>query len=282
MKYCEKYAALLDLFVDGELPPEEMDRVRAHLADCPGCRAYVDDALAIRAGFPDAEDTVVPDGFAEGVMKRVREASAKEEQTVERKRRSLRRWMGTAALAACCALVIFLRAGNDNTKGITAVTAGGADAPADCAAVEGDEAMAAPQMEMGEARIAPESEETAPEEAEVQATAKRAMEESRSAAMDDAAYPYEDSGLMAAAAAPTAPEAAMEEGASGSAAALRLTAEEVGTLLDEYAPVWESEKERGYELTAGAYQTLLEALGRKEEPPETEGTFLVVVTGSLE
>ena len=31
MKYCEDCAALLDLYVDGELSPEDMDRVRAHL-----------------------------------------------------------------------------------------------------------------------------------------------------------------------------------------------------------------------------------------------------------
>ena len=64
MKYCEEYAALLDLFVDGELAPEDMKRVGDHLTGCPGCQAYVDDALAIRACFPDAEETVVPEGFA--------------------------------------------------------------------------------------------------------------------------------------------------------------------------------------------------------------------------
>ena len=30
MKCCEEYAALLDPFVDGELTPEEMERVREH------------------------------------------------------------------------------------------------------------------------------------------------------------------------------------------------------------------------------------------------------------
>ena len=54
MKYCENFAALLDPFVDGELSPDEMARVQAHLDGCPACRAYVDDALAIRASFPDA------------------------------------------------------------------------------------------------------------------------------------------------------------------------------------------------------------------------------------
>ena len=47
MKYCEEYAALLDLFVDGELSLEEMLRVQEHLDTCPACRAYVDDALAM-------------------------------------------------------------------------------------------------------------------------------------------------------------------------------------------------------------------------------------------
>ena len=52
MKYCDDYAALLDLYVDGELSPEEMSRIQEHLDRCPGCQAYVDDALAIRAAFP--------------------------------------------------------------------------------------------------------------------------------------------------------------------------------------------------------------------------------------
>ena len=53
MKYCEEYAALLDLYVDGELSGEEAARVRAHLESCPSCQAYVDGALAIRAAFPE-------------------------------------------------------------------------------------------------------------------------------------------------------------------------------------------------------------------------------------
>ena len=61
MKCCEKYAALLDLFVDGELSAEEMGAVQAHLENCPGCQAYVDDALTVRAAFPQVEDTAVPE-----------------------------------------------------------------------------------------------------------------------------------------------------------------------------------------------------------------------------
>lgn len=68
MKYCDDHAALLDLYVDGELSPQEMAAVQAHLDECPGCRAYVDDALALRAAFPTVDETEVPDGFAESVM----------------------------------------------------------------------------------------------------------------------------------------------------------------------------------------------------------------------
>ena len=65
MKYCEEYAALLDLFVDGELSLEEMLRVQEHLDTCPACRAYVDDALAMSAAFPDAE---IPTTTSSAVM----------------------------------------------------------------------------------------------------------------------------------------------------------------------------------------------------------------------
>lgn len=75
MKYCEEYAALLDLYVDGELSPEEMAAVQEHLDQCPDCRRYVDEILEIRAAFPDVEETPVPAGFADGVMEAIRAAS---------------------------------------------------------------------------------------------------------------------------------------------------------------------------------------------------------------
>ena len=60
----------------------------------------MDDALAIRAAFPLAEDTAVPDGFAEGVMERVKASP---------RRRPARRWgKPLASLAACCAIVLLL------------------------------------------------------------------------------------------------------------------------------------------------------------------------------
>ena len=106
MKYCDDYAALLDLYVDGELSPDDMDRVRAHLETCPGCRAYVDDALAIRAAFPDVEDTEVPAGFAESVMSAVQAAAQERPAAPQAKKRHWGRVL--LPLAACCAIVILL------------------------------------------------------------------------------------------------------------------------------------------------------------------------------
>ena len=120
MKYCENFAALLDPFVDSELSPDEMSRVQAHLDECPACRAYVDDALAIRAAFPDAEDTELPDGFAESVMARIqaeavpRAEAASQTEAVPRaetahKKKPSRPWLkALASLAACCAIVLLV------------------------------------------------------------------------------------------------------------------------------------------------------------------------------
>lgn len=274
MKYCEEYAALLDLFVDGELPPGEMERVRTHLADCPGCQAYVDDALTIRAGFPDAEETVVPEGFVEGVMERIQAAPAGGEE----KRRAFRRWMGTAAaLAACCALVVLVQSGT-----------GGAlkDSPAAttrAAAPSGYDGAA-------EADIAPRMADTA-EPAEESAEPFTAAKESGHGGIagDSAAGEPEGQQRSALAAAPPAmTEAAAssdKENASNSSdyykeIALCLTAREAGDLLDGFVPEQEDASERRYTLNLEEYEALLEALGRWEKLPDTpEMRFQVVVTG---
>lgn len=270
MKYCEEYAALLDLFVDGELPAEEMKRVEDHLTECPGCRAYVDDALALRAAFPDAEDTVVPEGFAQGVMERVRAAAARERESAERKRRSFRRWMGTAAaLAACCALVILVRTG---PAGDDAAPAGGDNA------VLYQDHVAADAAESAEAvqRMAPEE-----PQAPADAPAEEAKKENRAADTGGIESYSGDQAPASVAPAALAPEAAQYQAAGE--AALYLTEEEAGDLLDGFSAVWENGVEWRYELNGEEYRALLEALGRSEELPEAaEGPFLVVVTGPAE
>ena len=143
MKICTEFEALLDLYVDGELSPEEMGRVADHLDQCEACRSYVDDALAIRAAFPQAEDLELPEGFTESVMEAVRQALRL--APPERELGNARRWVRTFAslAAACFVLVVALRAlpmGGGGDSGamenfaFTASAPSGADAPADTAA----------------------------------------------------------------------------------------------------------------------------------------------------
>ena len=96
--------ALLDAFVDGELTSEEMIFVQSHLDECPECRAYVDDALAIRASFPTEDDAELPADFAETVMKAVAETP----QSRPKKRQP---WGKLAAAAACLAVIILVQHG---------------------------------------------------------------------------------------------------------------------------------------------------------------------------
>ena len=64
----EKYAPLLDAFIDAELSEEKMAEVGFHVAECPDCQRYTRDAARIREAFPGLDDVTVPDGFAESVM----------------------------------------------------------------------------------------------------------------------------------------------------------------------------------------------------------------------
>ena len=65
----------------------EAGQVLRFTAPKTGCRAYVDDALAIRAAFPDVEDTEVPAGFAESVMSAVRAAAQEKPAAPQAKQR---------------------------------------------------------------------------------------------------------------------------------------------------------------------------------------------------
>ena len=231
MKYCDDYAALLDLYVDGELSPEEMSRVRDHLDRCPGCRAYVDDALAIRAAFPDVEDVEVPAGFAEGVMARVqKEAASKKKQSTP-----WRKVLPT--LVACCAVVSLLRSvpGMFSGRKAEAPAAMDAAAPAmtmESASEEKSEAAMEEPAAMMDRQIAADSNAvTAAEEAPAECAEPQEA--------DKAAGPYTYT-------------------ASGTVYTSILTLPPEGAeLMAEYTPVHESGTEARYELTAQEAEALL-------------------------
>ena len=245
MKYCENFAALLDPFVDGELSPDEMARVQAHLDACPACRAYVDDALAIRAAFPDAEDTPVPDGFAESVMARIRA------ETVSQKRKN-RPWLkALASLAACCAIVLLAAPMFSHGSKTEA-------APAEAPAA----AAASTERAMGFANTAEE------------APAEESREDLASSELYDAA--------PAPSAADSGATAYCTE--ADTTSWLTLTAEEAGSLLADVTPAEETETELRYELTSGELETLLAALSEagivpsgELHPAEMEDSYVLVI-----
>ena len=260
MKYCENFAALLDPFVDGELSPDEMARVQAHLDECPACRAYVDDALAIRASFPDAEDTPVPDGFAESVMARIRAEAASQAEAAPQKKTS-RPWLkALASLAACCAIVLLAAPMFSHSSKTEA-------APAEAPAAAADTAASTERaMEFALTEEAPAGE-----------SAEESREDLASSKLYDAA---------------PSPSAAADSGATAyfteadPASWLTLTAEEAGSLLADFTPAEETETELRYELTAEDLETLLAALSEagivptgEVHPTELEDhTVLVIVT----
>lgn len=258
MKYCENFAALLDPFVDGELSPDEMARVQAHLDGCPACRAYVDDALAIRASFPDAEDTPVPDGFAESVMARIRAEAASQAEAAPQKKTS-RPWLkALASLAACCAIVLLAAPMFSHSSKTEA-------APAEAPAAAADTAASTERaMEFALTEEAPAGE-----------SAEESREDLASSKLYDAA---------------PSPSAAADSGATAyfteadPASWLTLTAEEAGSLLADFTPAEETETELRYELTSGELETLLAALSEagivpsgELHPAEMEDSYVLVI-----
>jgi hypothetical protein len=95
---CEKYEELISGQLDGELTESERRELETHLRDCPACRALSDTYLEISSAL--AEDAVVPEGFAQGVMARLPAA-----------KRARGRSMARIFSAAACFAVVLLAAG---------------------------------------------------------------------------------------------------------------------------------------------------------------------------
>ena len=268
MKYCEDYAALLDLYVDGELSPEDMDRVRAHLETCSGCRAYVDDALAIRAAFPDVEDTEVPTGFAESVMSAVQAAAQERPAAPQAKKRHWGRVL--LPLAACCAIVILLHGvtGSKNSpvefatasssatdtattesESIAETEEAAAEAPAETPADGAADGGAAP-----ETRVAFTTSDAG--------TGASVNDQASSKALPETGVVEVPAGAAVPEAQAEEPEEAGVEAASSVSAfaTLRLTTAQAGELLAEHAPVSDADGVLCYELSREDYDALLAAL----------------------
>lgn len=96
MTDCEKYQPLLFDFSDGTLDDAQQQELSAHLAACAACRERLAELAQIHEAFFAMDEVEAPEGFAQGVMDRVRA-----------EKRGARHHSRYAGLAACAAVVLF-------------------------------------------------------------------------------------------------------------------------------------------------------------------------------
>ena len=119
MERCERFEELLSQRLDQPLPPQEERELEDHLARCPRCRALAEDLEQLCGQFACLEELPAPEGFARGVMARIRalepepapaeKPEGRKEETeptempkVVPLRRPMPRWARTAAALAAC------------------------------------------------------------------------------------------------------------------------------------------------------------------------------------
>ena len=257
-------AALLDAFVDGELTAAEMAEVQAHLAECPGCQAYVDDALAIRADFPTADSTELPADFTDHIM----QAVAKTPQSRPKKQP----WGKLAAAAACLAVIVLVQYGAGLSSRNTSNEA--AAYTADCAAAEstversadassGDDADSCQPMDPAD--DSGESDSVAAGSGEPDSVAAdNAQQANKSESTDDTAS-IQSAYQNGKSAVPVITGADLPT--------VRVSATEIGDLLDDRTPT--EQKDTGvvrYLLTRTEFDALAEELADRGVTLETEDT----------
>lgn len=257
--------ALLDAFVDGELTAAEMAEVQAHLAECPGCQAYVDDALAIRADFPTAESTELPADFTDHIM----QAVAKTPQS----RPKTQPWGKLAAAAACLAVIVLVQYGaglssrNTSTNEAAAYTA-------DCAAAEstversadassGDDADSCQPMDSPDDSEEPDS--VAADSGEPDSVAADSAQQANKSESTDGTASIQSAYQNGKSAVPVITGADLPT--------VRVSATEIGDLLDDRTPT--EQKDTGvvrYLLTRTEFDALAEELADRGVTLETEDT----------
>ena len=257
-------AALLDAFVDGELTAAEMAEVQAHLAECPGCQAYVDDALAIRADFPTAESTELPADFTDHIM----QAVAKTPQS----RPKTQPWGKLAAAAACLAVIVLVQYGAGLSSRNTSNEA--AAYTADCAAAEstversadassGDDADSCQPMDSPDDSGEPDS--VAADSGEPDSVAADSTQQANKSESTDGTASIQSAYQNGKSAVPVITGVDLPT--------VRVSATEIGDLLDDRTPT--EQKDTGvvrYLLTRTEFDALAEELADQGVTLETEDT----------
>ena len=106
MPDCERYEELCSCALDGALTKNEKRELEAHLAECPACRAYMEDLRAMKSLWKGLE-TPAPEGLHEQIMEQIMaEQGANVVPLPEKKKHRPPVFTMLAALAACVMLAV--------------------------------------------------------------------------------------------------------------------------------------------------------------------------------
>lgn len=280
MKYCEEFEALLDLYVDGELEVADMIRVQEHLDTCPACQAYVDELLAIRAAFPEIEDTIVPEGFADGVMRAI--AASAPKKTTKR----ATPWKKFLVPMAACLAVVVMALPLTGVMNNARMESAPAEAPAAAAGLyTADMAEAAEDSPAEKVIEAPAAAPAMEEAADIyyQTTANEPAETEAIAAAGTASRIGEETGLLQDGSEPEAPAAAKQ--VSGTPCAVITLPPEGANLelLFGRAADRQTDGRMEFDLPSSDYEMLLIQLDESgldylaEEYPDADGDTILVI-----
>lgn len=67
---CERYEALCSAAIDNALTKQEQKELDAHLAECPSCRAYLEELRTMRSLWKELE-TPMPPALHEKIMSEI-------------------------------------------------------------------------------------------------------------------------------------------------------------------------------------------------------------------
>ena len=99
---CQRYYELISRRLDGDLTQGEERELEAHLKECSGCLALAEQLSGLHEDFSALEEVPAPDGFARGVMDRIRAEEENKGKVIPLFRRP--QFKAVAGLAACLVL----------------------------------------------------------------------------------------------------------------------------------------------------------------------------------
>ena len=71
MAYCDEFIELISASLDGALSPVQQEKLDAHLAQCPECRALLEELTSLHTAFSDLPPVAFPENLHERIMKAV-------------------------------------------------------------------------------------------------------------------------------------------------------------------------------------------------------------------